>query len=1192
MKLEKVVINGFKSFADKTELQFNQPITGIVGPNGCGKSNVVDAIKWVLGSQSPKSLRSGQMADVIFSGSSSRKPSGMAEVSLHFSGGQTLGLEQDELTITRRLFRSGESEYLLNGKSCRLRDIRNLFLDTGVGVSAYSIIEQGQIDQLLHASKVDRRIIFEEAAGISRFKVHKKEAERKLERAEQNLLRLADIINEVQRQLRSIKLQAGKARSFLEYTQRLKELRIRFSLAEFHKYKTQQKEKEQTLGQWQERFAQTAAEVSRLDAAESRLHSQLTQAEAEIGRWDNTLIAARSRIEQQIERIRFLKDRLSELQKRKNEANEQVRTISRQCSHFVESIETLREKLQAGEGRLHELNQRMQRQEEKIRQSSRFYAELQSQLDDEKSGILDIVRRTAQLHNEIQSLNTYRNNLSGQKTRLSGKAAQVQEQTAVWLTEKAQLQTRLEEIQSVLRQLNHTLSEQKASMEAVGQEEALLRKSLEQLKEQRSGLTAERNVLREMENRREGLNEAVKTILDRYRHNKQSGLIEGVLADILHTDVEYAPAVEAALGPALQALLVNDTRQFLDEKSIYSDLNSRLQVLCLDRFEPFRDFLDVREMNGVRGRLIEFVSFEEQYAPLCWSLLGKVLLVDSVETALDLAARLDREYQFVTLGGHLVSNGMLLSVGPLNQSAGAGLLSRKSRIEQIESVLNNLQEQISRQEEHLQQADQKYAHLSKVCQDLRTSIYEATAERVDTESRLRLIEQNLKRLTDEQPLIFEEMKQLEEEIQQSVRREHESQGKLKELEELNRQRTEQIAALQKSLDEKKTELEKETAALTDLKIQYGQAVEQQKSIHQQISSLQSQLQHSRIALQAARTEFHSSQEQIVQTERAVLKTESEMNRLYLEKETAQRQSRLLHKQIEALQAEQKESEQRLRQSRRVQQEIEESIHQIQIDLGQIQVRQEDLIQRVREELQMDLAAQYETFREEQTDWEAVQEEIRQLREKIERLGHVNVEAIDQQEELEKRAAFLSGQAEDLQQSKAQLMQLIERINRESREKFAATFEQVRTHFQQIFRKLFGGGKADIFLENPEDLLESGIEIVARPPGKETRTISLLSGGEKTMTAIALLFAVFQSKPSPFCVLDEVDAALDEANNERFNLIVQEFKQHSQFIIITHSKRTMSIADVLYGITMQMQGVSKKISVQFESIEKAADTAVA
>ena len=345
-------------------------------------------------------------------------------------------------------------------------------------------------------------------------------------------------------------------------------------------------------------------------------------------------------------------------------------------------------------------------------------------------------------------------------------------------------------------------------------------------------------------------------------------------------------------------------------------------------------------------------------------------------------------------------------------------------------------------------------------------------------------------------------------------------------------------------------------------------------------------------MEAARNESRNCHEQVEQTERNILTVESEINQLFLEKETSQKNSLQLHQKADVLQRQQKENEQQLRLVRQQQQETEQQIHQLQLELSQIQVRLEDLIQRVQDELQMDLIQEYENFEDQDVDWQAVQEEIQDLRGKIERLGNVNVDAIEQQDELEKRYEFLSTQLEDLNQSKEQLEQLIARINRESREKFAATFEQVRVHFQQIFRKLFGGGKADIFLDDPEDLLESGIEILARPPGKETRTISLLSGGEKSLTAIALLFAVFQSKPSPFCVLDEVDAALDEANNERFNLIVQEFQKHSQFIIITHSKRTMSMADILYGITMQTQGVSKKICVQFDTATDPMDAAVA
>jgi chromosome segregation protein len=352
------------------------------------------------------------------------------------------------------------------------------------------------------------------------------------------------------------------------------------------------------------------------------------------------------------------------------------------------------------------------------------------------------------------------------------------------------------------------------------------------------------------------------------------------------------------------------------------------------------------------------------------------------------------------------------------------------------------------------------------------------------------------------------------------------------------------------------------------------------------------LQHGRIGIESARSEVVGCNDQVTQTERNILAAESRVSELYLEKEQAQKISVDLHHKSEELHSQKNRNQEELRVQRGRQSDVEEQLHQIELALSQLQVKEEDLTARVQEELQINLEQAYQDFQEDDVDWEQVREEIANLRGKIDRLGNVNVDAIDQQKGLEERNEFLTTQVEDLNQSKHQLEQLITRINKESREKFEVTFETIRANFQQLFRKLFGGGKADILLENPEDILESGIEIVARPPGKETRTISLLSGGEKTMTAIALLFSVFQSKPSPFCVLDEVDAALDEANNERFNLIVQDFQKQSQFIIITHSKRTMSIADVLYGITMQTQGVSKKISVQFENAQTDTEMAVA
>ena len=380
--------------------------------------------------------------------------------------------------------------------------------------------------------------------------------------------------------------------------------------------------------------------------------------------------------------------------------------------------------------------------------------------------------------------------------------------------------------------------------------------------------------------------------------------------------------------------------------------------------------------------------------------------------------------------------------------------------------------------------------------------------------------------------------------------------------------------------------------MTDLKIELGRAAEQRSSIKQKIASLQSQLQQSRMTLESARTELSRCDEQIARAERNILESEANISELFVEKEKAQKVSAEMHEKVEELLERKQQTEQILKDSGAEQARIEQEMHEVQLELSQLAVKNEDLMERVAEELQLDLAGAYEDFESEDIDWDQVRSEIGELRSRIERLGNVNVDAITEQEELDKRYGFLAGQAEDLNKSKGQLEQLISKLNRQSREKFRTTFEEVQRNFQSVFRKLFGGGKAELFLENPDDLLESGIEIVAKPPGKEPRNLAQLSGGEKTLTALALLFAVFRCKPSPFCFLDEVDAALDEANIERFNLIVKEFQENSQFVIITHSKRTMSIADVLFGITMQTQGVSKKISVKFEGIDSETEVAVA
>jgi len=1192
MRLEKIILSGFKSFADKTDFVFDSSITAIVGPNGCGKSNIVDAVKWVLGEQSLKSLRSDQMADVIFSGSGSRKPLGTAEVSLFISnrdgtGAGRLPIDADEVQISRRIYKSGESEYRINNKICRLRDIREMFMDTGVGTKAYSIIEQGQIEQLVSASKMDRRIVFEEAAGISKYKAHKKEALRKLERTEQNLLRLADILGEVQKQLRSVKLQAGKARSYLQYTQRLKELQVTYALVEYEKHDTELTEKQTALRELQAQLAQVAADVTKNDALAGRLGEEKIETEHQLSRIDNALVSIQSQIEQRLQRIEFLRTRTEELRQRKDNAAQRIDELQEQQSALAGDLARHQSEQQNCETLLQEKSRAIEQAQDVLKQVDTNCLSLQAELEDNKSGIIDIVRRTAQLHNEIQSISAYRDNLANQKARLAGRAENAQAEIEKLLTEKAQYGARLGDIEKVLAELHQGLESKRQETEQIEAAIAADREQLGQSKEMRSSLSGELAILTDMEQRREGLSEGVKRMLADASGQGRPDYVEGILAEIIQADIEHAAAVEAALQGKTDAVVINSAARLLADCQTIEQLDGRVTFVFAYDTQPFEQTKDFSTLPCVQGKVIDFVRYDNKYASLVWKLLGKAIVVDSVDAAVALAKNTPGGYRFVTLRGELVSEDGSIVLGPLGKTA--GLISRKSRIRQLEGTINDMTSEIGALQHQIERNGQAKDHLEKLCKDLRTAVYEANTEKMQATSKLAVIEQSIEQLRQEQPLIAGEIDMLEEQIAQSVQKEYDSKQKLQELEEVNRQRSARIEELEAKYAEQKARQQAEMDALTELKVALGQATEQSKALKQIILSVESQVQANRTAGETARAEIEKCTQNLTEATRDILGCESAVSELFVEKEKSQQSSRLLCEQIEKLAEEQKRVEELVRLKRAEQEEIEGKTNELKIELSQLEVRMQDLVERVQDELQIDLAEAYRDYTSHQVDWDKIKEEIAELRGKIERLGNVNVDAIAEQEGLEKRNEFLSGQVEDLNQSKAQLQQLINRLNRKSREKFSETFEQVRVHFQQIFRKLFGGGRADVVLEDAEDILEAGIEVVARPPGKETRSISLLSGGEKSMTAIALLFAIFKTKPSPFCFLDEIDAALDEANNERFNVLLRDFVQGSQFIIITHAKRTMSIADELVGITMQTQGVSKKISVRFDQFELEPET---
>lgn len=1223
MRLEKIILDGFKSFADRTELNFDSPLTAIVGPNGCGKSNVVDAVKWVLGEQSTKNLRSGQMSDVIFSGSSSRKSKSSAEVTLVISnnnGELAVGTEQVE--ISRRIYMSGESEYRINNKPCRLKDIREMFMDTGVGARAYSIIEQGQIEQLLNASKKDRRYIFEEAAGISKYKAHKKEALRKLERTEQNLLRLADVLSEVTKNLRSIKLQAGKARNYLNYTERLKALQLNYSLAEYADIEAETEAKKAESQNLQEQCAQISADVSRADISLSEVGEKIVEAEKKLNETGNRLVVVESKIEQSQQRIDFLRSRISELEERKDSSGKKLQDLKEERKYLEQELSRFMEEKMRCRQSLEEKQRQVEQVQEEIKGLDSECSSISSKLEDEKSGVIDIVRRTAQLHNELQSISMHRNTLSSQKDRLADRAEDARGELGELLTRKANHQARYNDIEKVLEELQTNLGDRREEIEQIEARIGQDSKVLSDKKEQQSALNSELGILVDMENKREGVNSAVKSILESQAEGGSSvevrptlqsawSYVEGMLADIISADAEYAPAVEAALEGRADALVVSNPDALLSDKGLIEQLEGRVHFISMDTrrsgIKPFVDQMDLSRFPGVKGRIAEFIETDWKYAPLVWRLLGKSILVESLDSVSGLREELAsagpaselpfESVRFVTQKGEVIGDDGSIKLGPMGKQT--GLISRRSRIKQIEEFRRAGAAEIEGLEKQIEEQSRKKAHLSQLCQELRTSIYEANTEKTRVSSELSGLGQDIKRLQKEQPIISSEMDMLEEQVQQSVHKEYESRQQLEELEAVNTERNAQIKKLEAEYEEQKQKVQSRRSGMTELRVSLGQLNEQKRSLEQTAGNLEGRLEQNRAATESAHEEIENLvAPELRKAQSGILECEGTVSELFVEKERNQHSRSMLHQEIEGYYEKRKHAEGELNQKRSEQDEIEERINEVKIGLSRLEVKRQDLVERVRDELEVELSEAYSqvTERDRVEDWEALKGEISELREKISRLGNVNVDAISEQERLEARHEFLSSQVEDLNRSKSGLVQLINRLNRQSRERFTETFEKIRIHFQEIFRKLFGGGKADIYLEDTEeegqgngsggsgDILDAPIEIKAKPPGKETRGISLLSGGEKALSAIALLFAVFKAKPSPFCFLDEIDAALDEANNERFNLMVQEFLKDSQFIVITHSKRTMSIADILYGITMQTRGVSKKISVSFEEYE--------
>jgi chromosome segregation protein len=1233
--LKSLELFGFKSFADRTLFDFAPGITCVVGPNGSGKSNVVDAIKWILGDQSAKSLRGKEMSDVIFNGSAQRRGSGFAEATLTFNNeAGLLPVDAAEVQIGRRLYQSGDSEYLLNRSPVRLKDIRDLFMGTGAGTVAYSIIEQGRVDQILQANPTARRVVFEEAAGISKFKSRRVDAERRLERVAQNLLRLTDIVDQVESQLNSVRSQASKAAKYRELAAELKTAWTGLAADDSRMIREQLtaliNERMELAGRVQTLQAELENVTQAMQGAEQRLSG----CETELHRCERTLSNAREALGAQESTRRHQSQRSRDLQADISRVREERRSFARQLDQAQAELAQLAAQLSELERRFGASGEQIEARETELRSLSRLADERQARLDGQRRELTDCQQRRTRSAQQLAVLRSQEEALEHARDQARQRHAQLQTQRDEAAVERESRLTGLNDAELALQARQAQLTDaQQQQFRTIQQRDETERQLLE-MRERRSAAEARLALLEELEERQEGIAIGVKEILRRAEtsHYPPWNRVLGTVRDLIEAPLDLAPIIDAALGDRAQLIAIADLAPLMDYLNRGAPpIDGRVGFVSLAVLESDterEETADLTGMPGVYGRADRVVQERERAAGLAERVLGDTWIVETLDDARRLAAEQGERFRAVTLQGEVLYGGTQLSVGTLPHES--SMISRKSVLRQLKNEILQLQRDIQdatqRQailSEHFGNRSEELDGLTLELKRLASAVSEGAAQLAAQDREWKRLDREL---AEQWGTLAEQDRRLAALQTEAARRQAEKDAGDAEAAQLQTQLEAETADMaqvqdllrqtQQQIKAEQLELAKHEERIRGLRDAQARLLRDQASQERQRRQLDER---------AAELEGHFRQSQM-----EVLHAESRIAALAIELDGSIRQTRQLALQRESLRQDRAALLGVEEERRTVRREMLDRERLLDFEIQKIELQQKTLADRIQEEYQLTLAeltasgtSAYQAFLQQRYGSDGARSaiaaagetdasppphagsvpsevpaelfpayaEIRgeleahvdRLRRKLKLMGAVNTDALESLEELETRHAGLASQLTDLQEAKAALEDIIRRINHESQRIFLETFEAIRGHFRELFRKLFGGGDADIILEDPADVLECGIDIVARPPGKELRSISLLSGGEKTMTAVALLFAMFKSKPSPYCILDEVDAALDEANVDRYVSVIKEFVQMTQFVVITHRKRTMTAADVLYGVTMEQAGVSKRIAVRFEDV---------
>lgn len=1191
MHFKRLELFGFKSFADKTIVEFEPGVTAIVGPNGCGKSNVSDSIRWVLGEQSAKSLRGASMEDVIFNGSSIREPLGLAEVSLTLSNeARILAIDYDEVTITRRLYRSGDSEYLLNKNVVRLKDIHELLMGTGIGTESYSIIEQGKMDQVLNAKPDDRRAIFEEAAGITKFKSKKKEALRKLDQTDANLLRVNDIIQEVKRQIGSIERQAKKAEAYKTEFEKLKSLEILVASKEFTIFDDKKRAKDDLLSEIRGQEEEAQMEFESLDRRCEEEKEKLAQIEADLRAKESAELSVASQMRQDQDRILLNRERMGELMERKENLHHQIELSQRRLEEFALEFENLTKELEYAEKEEVDGVIFLNTAQANFTEIENFIQSTLLKSQNQKSDFLNLSKKRSDLQTDLTRLESKVLALQAENDKLAADVSfNIQEQSKIndaLRDTKENLKSHQELLDQSLAEKQKNKSEHQTLLSNIDE----LKNSLNDLFVQESAFKSKIDFYSDLAQRYEGFAEAVKSLVHPLAQDAPniSGLV-GLLADLIKVEKGYELAVEAALEFYLQAVLFENDEDVLRAANYLRPLKKgRALLLSLNQNQGV-DSLESSN-NTSWPSITKFLNADPKVQSLVNRLVGHVVLIDDPQAAFK-AARENQGLVAVTLEGERFE-GQVVMGGSLSQSGDLTLLGRQARIAELEGALANISQILAEKEAKLKQYQDAEEHLENAIKQQDPQILNLQMTLAEDRTKILHLEESIEKITQNLQTLAASATSLDQELKNTLESKDLCQNSFLSIDSEEKALEESLRALDEAAQLRRQEKEELLVKLAEIRSRQSQAVARREKIEKDKNWVLESKNN-----EANQLLLYQSQIGEAENKRGVLEKENESLEAQVLELSANRDE--LVRALESLRTHKEDALVGLSaaESQRVERQtllnsLRDQIHGAQLENTELRFEMDRLKERIFNAYQIDLAVQDSIQQTNILAGEALgfsgefnideaKENIQTQRDKIAKMGPVNLVAIQEFDEMKERFNFLTQQEADLVQAKEDLRKAILQINRTTKELFTETFKKIQHYFSEYYKILFRGGAAELVLLDESDVLESGIEIVARPPGKKLQSISLLSGGEKALTAVALLFAIFKAKPSPFCILDEIDAPLDETNVDRFCDVLKQFITDSQFILITHNKRTMNLADVMYGVTMAQTGISKIVSVKFQ-----------